>query len=72
MLLSAGPCVSRIHNAARDWRRWGNTPARRRAQLANLVPDIPDPIGHNEAFFEMVGAQISDLLRPVLELCSRS
>jgi protein-tyrosine phosphatase len=36
---------------------------------ANAPSDIPDPIGQNEAFFEMVGAQISDLLQPVLDLC---
>jgi protein-tyrosine phosphatase len=33
--------------------------------------DVPDPIGHDEAFFAMVGAQISDLLPPILELCQR-
>ena len=31
--------------------------------------DIPDPMGHDEAFFAMIGAQIADLLPPVLELC---
>ena len=31
--------------------------------------DIPDPMGHDEAFFAMVGAQIADLLPPVLEIC---
>jgi protein-tyrosine phosphatase len=30
--------------------------------------DIPDPIGHDEAYFAMVGAQIAELLPPVLEL----
>ncbi|AGB21351.1 protein-tyrosine-phosphatase [Mycobacterium sp. JS623] len=34
-------------------------------------PDIPDPIGQDEAFFAMVGAQIADLLPPILELCRR-
>jgi protein-tyrosine phosphatase len=31
--------------------------------------DIPDPLGHDEAFFAKLGAQIADLLPPVLELC---
>jgi protein-tyrosine phosphatase len=35
-------------------------------------PDVPDPIDHDQAFFAMVGAQIADLLPPVLELCRRS
>jgi protein-tyrosine phosphatase len=30
--------------------------------------DISDPIGHDEAFFALVGAQIANLLPPVLEL----
>lgn len=34
--------------------------------------DIPDPIGHDEAFFASVGAQIADFLPPILELCNRS
>jgi protein-tyrosine phosphatase len=38
---------------------------------AHGQPDIPDPIGHDEAFFAMVGAQIADLLPPVLQLCQR-
>lgn len=33
------------------------------------VPDVPDPIGHNEERFAEVCAQISDLLPPILELC---
>jgi protein-tyrosine phosphatase len=51
--------------------------ARNVADLAELRPrfptqrhsDIPDPIGHDEEFFAVVGAQIADLLPPVLELC---
>jgi protein-tyrosine phosphatase len=35
-------------------------------------PNIPDPIGHDEAFFATIGAQIADLLPPILELCQRS
>jgi protein-tyrosine phosphatase len=38
---------------------------------ANTPSDIPDPIGQDQAFFEMVGAQIADLLPPVLDLCQR-
>lgn len=37
-----------------------------------VQPNIPDPIGHDEEFFAIVGAQIADLLPPVLELCRRS
>ena len=41
-----------------------------RAQFpASGSDDIPDPIGRGEAYFAMVGAQIADLLRDVLELC---
>ena len=41
-----------------------------RPRLAAQEPsDVPDPMGHNEAFFAMVGAQIADLLPPVLDLC---
>jgi protein-tyrosine phosphatase len=36
---------------------------------ANAPSDIPDPIGQDEAFFAMVGAQIADLLPPVLGVC---
>jgi hypothetical protein len=31
---------------------------------AHVQPDIPDPIGHDEAFFAMVGAQIAKLMLP--------
>lgn len=51
--------------------------ARTVADLANLRPqlaagellDIRDPIGHSPEVFEEVGAQIAELLPPVLELC---
>lgn len=33
--------------------------------------DIADPIGRDEAFFAAVGAQIAELLPPVLILCAR-
>lgn len=54
--------------------------ARHVADLAAFRPrfparepsDIPDPIGHDEAFFEMVGARIADLLPSILELCQRA
>ena len=36
---------------------------------AHEVSDIPDPIGQSAEFFAMVGAQIADLLPPILELC---
>jgi protein-tyrosine phosphatase len=38
---------------------------------AHVLLDIPDPIGHDEAFFSTVGVQIADLLPPVLEMCGR-
>lgn len=51
--------------------------ARSIADLAKFRPqfpsdeasDISDPIGHDEAFFALVGGQIASLLPPVLELC---
>jgi protein-tyrosine phosphatase len=44
--------------------------ARFRPQFPAKAPsDIPDPIGQDEAFFEMVGAQIADLLPPILDIC---
>ncbi|RDH77703.1 low molecular weight phosphatase family protein [Mycolicibacterium moriokaense] len=54
--------------------------ARNVADLAALRPhfasselsDIPDPVGQSAEFFAMVGAQIADLLMPILELCQRS
>lgn len=33
--------------------------------------DVPDPMGHDEAFFAMVATQIADLVPSVLELCQR-
>jgi protein-tyrosine phosphatase len=38
---------------------------------AHELPDIPDPIGHDEAYFAMVGARIAEILSPVLEFCRR-
>jgi protein-tyrosine phosphatase len=34
--------------------------------------DVPDPIGQSPAVFAAVGAQIADLLPPILEICRRS
>jgi len=34
--------------------------------------DIPDPIGQSPEVFAAIGAQIADLLPPILELCRRS
>jgi protein-tyrosine phosphatase len=52
-----------------DARNIADLPALRPRFPADLPTDIPDPIGHDEAFFAMVGKQIADLLPPVLELC---
>jgi protein-tyrosine phosphatase len=39
---------------------------------ANDMADIPDPIGQSPEVFAAVGAQIAELLPPILELCRRS
>lgn len=39
---------------------------------AHDLADIPDPIGLSQEAFAAVGAQIADLLPPILELCRRS
>jgi protein-tyrosine phosphatase len=39
--------------------------------VANDIADIPDPIGHRPEVFAAVGAQIAELLPPILELCRR-
>lgn len=41
----------------------------RRHLASSDLPDIPDPIGQTTAVFNAVGAQIAELLPPVLELC---
>jgi len=47
--------------------------AARRAYLAaKEVPEIADPIGESPEFHARVGAQIAELLRPVVQLCRRS
>jgi protein-tyrosine phosphatase len=50
------------------------------ADLSGLRPllgvndksDIPDPIGQSAEVFASVGAQIADLLPPIMELCRRT
>ena len=39
---------------------------------ANDRSDIPDPIGQSPEVFAAIGAQIAELLPPILELCRRS
>ena len=39
---------------------------------ANDMADIPDPIGQSPEVFATIGAQIAELLPPILELCRRS
>ena len=39
---------------------------------ANDMADIPDPIGQSPEVFETIGAQIAELLPPILEVCRRS
>ena len=39
---------------------------------ANDIADIPDPIGQSPEVFAAVGAQIAELLPPILELCRHS
>ena len=44
-----------------------------RPQLArDAAPEVADPIGQDPAYFSAIGAQIIELLTPVLELCRRS
>jgi protein-tyrosine phosphatase len=39
---------------------------------ANDIADIPDPIGQSPEVFAAIGAQIADLLPPILEVCRRT
>ncbi len=39
---------------------------------ANDIADIPDPIGQSPEVFAAIGAQIAELLPPLLELCRRT
>lgn len=40
--------------------------------LADQAPDVPDPIGQDMEVFAQVGAQIADLLGPIVEFCRRA
>jgi protein-tyrosine phosphatase len=40
--------------------------------LANDIADIPDPIGQSAEVFAAIGAQIAELLPPILDLCRRT
>ena len=39
---------------------------------ANDMADIPDPIGQSPEVFTAIGAQIAELLPPIMELCRRT
>ena len=39
---------------------------------ANAVADISDPIGQSPEVFAAIGAQIAELLPPIMELCRRT
>ena len=39
---------------------------------ANDIADIPGPIGQSPEVFAAIGAQIAELLPPILEVCRRS
>ncbi|MCB9409830.1 low molecular weight phosphatase family protein [Mycolicibacterium sp.] len=36
---------------------------------AEQSPDVPDPIGQDQEFFDQVGSQIAELVRPIIEFC---
>jgi protein-tyrosine phosphatase len=57
--------------SAYDARSVADLAALRPNVAAHEVTDIPDPMGQSAEFFAMVGAQIADLLPPILELCRR-
>jgi len=38
---------------------------------ADLVPDVPDPIGQSPEVFDRIGAQIAELVQPIVEFCRR-
>ena len=39
--------------------------------VAHEASKVPDPIGQSAEFYALVGAQITGLLAPILELCRR-
>ena len=50
----------------------GDFAALRPHLTASDTADIPDPIGQSLKVFEAIGAQIAELLPPILEVCRRS
>ncbi len=43
-----------------------------RPQLrAEQIPDVPDPIGQDPEVFDRIGAQIAELVTPVVDFCRR-
>jgi len=36
---------------------------------ADQSPDVPDPIGQDQEFFDQIGSQIAELVRPIVEFC---
>ncbi|MCB1292208.1 MAG: low molecular weight phosphatase family protein [Mycobacterium sp.] len=38
---------------------------------AEQSPDVPDPIGQDQEFFDQIGSQIAELVRPIVEFCRR-
>lgn len=57
--------------SAHDPRNVAHLAALRPQLAAHELADIPDPIGQTEDVYAVVGAQIADLLPPILELCKR-
>lgn len=49
----------------------GELPSLRSQLRAEQTPDVPDPIGQSPEVFDRVGAQIAELVAPVLEFCRR-
>ncbi len=48
---------------------FGEMPALRPHLPPDVSLDIRDPISHSSAFFDEIGAEIAEQLRPVLKLC---
>ncbi|MCB1093870.1 MAG: hypothetical protein KDL87_20185, partial [Verrucomicrobiae bacterium] len=36
---------------------------------ADQSPDVPDPIGQDQEFFDQIGSQIAALVRPIIKFC---
>ena len=45
--------------------------ARRSHLRAEEIPDVPDPIGEGPEVFDRIGAQIAELVAPIVEFCRR-